>query len=201
MFIVRYTGSMSEAHPDIKLLAFVGLPGSGKSTAVEYVCAKGYPKIYFGGIMYDEMKKAGIEITPESQQQFREQWREREGKDVIVNKAIEQARHLIASGQHHIVLDGLYTWTEYKVLKHTFPGELTVVAVVAPKHLRHHRLSVRPERPFTVDEANKRDWTQIENLDVGGPIAIADYYVHNDRGLEIFHTELDAVLADTQFLV
>ena len=37
---------------DVKLIAFVGLAGAGKSSAVEYVAEKGYPKIYFGGIIY-----------------------------------------------------------------------------------------------------------------------------------------------------
>lgn len=190
---------MNEITHNIKILAIVGLPGSGKSTSVDYICGKGYPKIYFGGIMYDEMKKEGVEITPASQQEFREQWREREGKDVIVKKAIEQAHRLIDAGQHHIVLDGVYSWTEYKILKHEFPGELIVVAVVAPRHIRHHRLTVRPERPFTAEEADRRDWAEIENMEKGGPIAIADYYVHNTGSIDRLYEQIDTILMTIHF--
>jgi dephospho-CoA kinase len=191
---------MTEHHTEgVKILAFVGLPGSGKSTAVDYVCKKGYPKVYFGGIMYDEMKKEGIEITPESQQKFREEWREREGKDVIVRRAIEQVRGLIAAGQRHILLDGVYSWTEYKILKREFPGEMTVVAIVAPKHIRHHRLNIRPERPFTNEEANTRDWSQIENLEAGGPIAIADHFLHNEGDIEKLDVRIERLLSDLNF--
>lgn len=190
---------MSE-HKNVKILAFVGLTGSGKSEAVRYVCEKGVPKVYFGGIVYDEMKKEGIEITPASQQQFREAWREREGKDVVVRKVIEEMRRLIGAGQHRIVLDGLYTWTEYRHLKHAFPGEMTVIAVVAPKHLRYHRLANRAQRPFTFEEAEQRDWSEIENLEKGGPIAIADYFVDNAGTLEHLDAQIDMILKRTEFI-
>lgn len=186
-------------HENVKIVAFVGLPGSGKSVAVDYLTAKGYPKIYFGGILYQAMRDANIEITFDSQQEFREEIREKEGKDFVVKRAIKQARELIVAGQHRIIFDGVYTWTEYKILKHEFPGELTVVAVVAPKHLRHRRLAERPERPLTDVEANQRDWAEIENLEKGGPIAIADHYIINDGDLEKLHSQIDQELDHVSF--
>ena len=183
-----------------KIIAFVGLSGAGKSEATDYICEKGYPKIYFGGILYKAMEEAGIEITPESQQKFREEIREKEGKDFVVKRAIDQARKLIESGQNHIILDGLYTWTEYRILKREFPGEMIVIAVVAPKKLRHRRLAIRPERPFTQEEADKRDWAEIENLEKGGPIAIADHYVMNDSDLENLHKQIDVILEEIEFI-
>jgi dephospho-CoA kinase len=184
---------------DIKIVAFVGLTGSGKSAAADYIVEKGYPKVYFGGIIYAAMNEAGIEITPDSQQQFREEIRAREGKDFVVKRVIKQTNDLIAAGQHRIILDGLYSWTEYKILKHEFPGELSVIAIVAPKKLRHHRLSVRTERPFTNEEANTRDWTEIENLEKGGPIAIADHYIINDGDLDNLYKQIDDTLNDIGF--
>jgi len=186
-------------HENVKIIAFVGLSGSGKSSAVDYLTAKNFPKVYLGGIIYQAMNEAGIEITPESQQTFREEIRAKEGKDFVVKRAIQQAHDLIDAGQHRVVLDGLYTWTEYKILKHEFPGELHVVAIVAPKPLRHRRLSHRPERPFTEAEANQRDWSEIENLEKGGPIAIADHYIVNDSNLDTLHERIDAVVRDIEF--
>jgi dephospho-CoA kinase len=186
-------------HENVKIVAFVGLAGSGKSSAVDYLTGKNFPKIYLGGIIYQAMKEAEIEITPESQQTFREDIRIKEGKDFVVKRAIQQTHDLIHAGQHRIVLDGVYTWTEYKLLKREFPGELTVIAIVAPKHLRHHRLSHRPERPFTEAEANQRDWAEIENLEKGGPIAIADHYIINDDTPEHMYQQIDQELAHINF--
>jgi len=185
---------------NVKIIAFVGLAGAGKSVAVDYITEKGYPKVYFGGIIYAAMDEAGIKITPESQQKFREDIRAAEGKDFVVKRVIKQTNDLINAGQHHIVLDGLYSWTEYKILKHEYPGELSVVAIVAPKKLRHHRLANRPERPFTAEEANQRDWTEIEGLEKGGPIAIADHFVINNGNLEHLYAQLDGIIDDIKFL-
>lgn len=187
------------SNKNVKIVAFVGLAGSGKSSAVEYLTGKHIPKIYFGGIIYKAMSEAGIEITWESQQKFREEIREREGKDFVVKRAIKEARDLIAAGQHRIVLDGVYSWSEYKILKHEFPGEMSVIAIVTPKHERKKRMANRPERPMTAEEVDKRDWTEIENLEKGGPIAIADYFIHNDRDLDWLHEQMDAVLSQAGF--
>lgn len=186
-------------HSHTKIIAFVGLPGVGKSSAVDYLAQKGYPKVYFGGIVLDAMTKAGLDHTPENETPFRENLRKQEGKDFVVNRIVEQIRGLIGAGQHRIIADGLYTWTEYKILKREFPGELTTVAIVAPKHLRHHRLANRPIRPLTDREANERDWAEIENLEKGGPIAIADHYIINDSSIEKLHADIDAELEHISF--
>ena len=190
---------MTNPDSPVKIVAFVGLAGSGKSSAVDYLTEKGYPKIYFGGILYKAMEEAGVEITWESQQIFREEIREREGKDFIVKRAIKEARGLIDAGQKHIILDGLYTWSEYKILKHEFPGEITVIAIVTPKHLRKQRMANRPERPMTSEEVDQRDWAEIENIEKGGPIAIADHFIHNEGSLEKLHAEIDKVLDHIHF--
>ena len=184
---------------NVKIVAFVGLTGSGKSSAVEYLTAKGYPKVYFGGVVLDAMTDAGLEHTQENEKPFREELREREGKDFVVKRIIEQVHNLINAGQHRIVADGIYTWTEYKAMKRAFPGELTVVAVVAPKHMRHHRITSRPLRPLTVTEADERDWAEIENLEKGGPIAIADHYIMNNGDLDHFHQQIDDELDHINF--
>lgn len=186
-------------HENVKIVAFVGLTGSGKSSAVEYLTAKGYPKVYFGGVVLDAMEKAGLEHTEAKEQTFREELRAREGKDFVVNRIVTQIHDLINAGQHRIVADGIYTWTEYKIMKREFPGELTVVAVVTPKHLRHHRLTQRPIRPLTDAEANQRDWAEIENLEKGGPIAIADHYIMNNGDLDHFRQQIDDELDHIKF--
>ncbi len=186
-------------HENLKILAFVGLAGSGKSTAVEYFTEKGFPKVYFGGVIYKAMEQAGIERTADSEQKFREEIREKNGKDFVANKIVEQIENLANSGQHRIIADGLYTWTEYQVMKKAFPGELDVVAIVSPRQLRYRRLSERAERPYTATEAHERDITQIEHLEQGGPIAIADHYVINDGSMDELHEKLDALAADLEF--
>lgn len=182
-----------------KIIALVGLAGSGKSSAVEYLTKKGFPKIYFGGVIYKAMDEAGIEPTWDNQQKFREEIRRREGKDFVIKRVIKNIHDLINAGQNKIVLDGLYTWSEYKILKHEFPGQVVVIAIVTPKHLRYQRMIKRLERPMQPREVDQRDWSEIENLEKGGPIAIADYFIINDNDLTQLHQKIDAVTRDAHF--
>lgn len=184
---------------NVKILAFVGMPGAGVSSAVAHITANGHPRVYTGGVVYDEMRAQNIEITAESQRQFREEARQKHGDEYFMQKSVEQMENLIKAGQKYIVLDGLYSWSEYRYLKREFPGELTVVAIVAPRKLRHRRLAQRPERPFTEQEATSRDWAEIESLEKGGPIAIADHFIVNDGSPEELHAQLDELIDEVHF--
>lgn len=191
---------MNHLNTNTKIIAFVGLAGSGKSSAVEYLTKKGIPKIYFGGIIYKAMEEAGIEKTWDNQEKFREEIRAREGKDFVVKRAVIEIEKLINAGQHKIVLDGLYTWSEYKIIKHAFPGQVTVIAIVTPKHLRYQRMAKRPERPMQPHEVDQRDWAEIEKLEKGGPIAIADYFINNDNNLDDLYQKLDSILNNAKLI-
>lgn len=186
---------------DVKIVAIVGMSGSGKSIAVDYLTTLGYPKIYFGGMIYKEMEKRGIERTADgkSEKAFREMIRETEGKDWVARQAIAEAKDLIAAGQKHIVLDGIYSWTEYRTILHEFPGVLTLIAVVTPRKLRYERVAKRPDRSFDTNAIRERDYSEIENLEKGGPIAIADYYIMNNGTTEHLETQLKDILKQIDF--
>ena len=186
---------------NVKILAIVGMSGSGKSVAVDYLTSKGYPKVYFGGMIYKEMEKRGIERTEdgESEKNFREMIRETEGKDWVVRQVIAETKDLISAGQKRIVLDGVYSWTEYCTLKHEFPKALTFIAVVVDKHLRYERVAVRPGRAFDAAAIRERDRSEIENLEKGGPIVAADYYILNNGTIKESTDRLDEILKIIDF--
>ncbi|MBR3324135.1 AAA family ATPase [Candidatus Saccharibacteria bacterium] len=186
---------------NVKILAIVGMSGSGKSVIVDYLTSKGYPKVYFGGMIYKEMEKRGIERTPdgESEKKFREEIRETEGKDWVVRQVIAETRDLISAGQKRIVLDGVYSWTEYCTLKHEFPKALTFLAVVVDKKIRYERVAVRPGRAFDANAIRERDRSEIENLEKGGPIAAADYYVLNNGSVEELEEATAKILKEIEF--
>ena len=186
---------------NVKILAIVGMSGSGKSVAVDHLTAKGYPKVYFGGMIYKEMEKRGIERTEdgESEKKFREEIRQTEGADWVVRQVIEETKDLIAAGQKRIILDGVYSWTEYKTLRHEFPGCMTFIAIVVDKNLRYARVAERPERAFDENAIRERDRSEIENLEKGGPIVAANYYVLNNGTVEEMKERIDIILKEIEF--
>lgn len=170
---------MSNQKP-IHIIAFVGLAGSGKTTVIDHLTEKGYPKVYFGSIIMDALKAAGLEPTRENQLAMRAKLQNDLGEEAVTQRVIDQVRHLAEAGQHVIVLDGPGTWGAYRMVKHAFPGELTIVALLTSRHHRHHRLVIRTHDPLTEDESTERDLDEIEVLGKGNVIAMADYFVTND---------------------
>jgi len=186
-------------HENLKIIVIVGLTGSGKTVAVEYFTSKGIPKIYMGGFAYEIMAERGIEKGEENEKKFRVAIREEQGVDVYAKRANDQIHHLSGAGQHRVIVDGLYSWAEYKTMKHEFPGEITTIAVVAPKKMRYSWLAHRDDRPQPEEISRQRDNNEIEDIQKGGPIAAADYFVLNNGTVEDFHRQLDAIASEIQF--
>ena len=62
-----------------KLLAIVGMCGSGKSIASDYLEEKGWNKIYFGGVTMDKLKENNLEVNPQNEKMMREKLRQEYG--------------------------------------------------------------------------------------------------------------------------
>ena len=173
-----------------KIVAIVGMCGSGKSIASEYFENKGYKKIYLGGITMDKLKEENLEINPENEKTMREKLRKEYGMGAYALLSIPKIEQLIE--ENNVVLDGLYSWDELKILKEKYP-EIKIISIVVDKKIRYERLTTREIRPLTNEEAQKRDIAEIENLAKGGPIAFADYYILNNGNMEIYNNELEKI--------
>ena len=178
-----------------RLLALVGMPGSGKSMLACHLEEQGFPKFRFGGITITEINRRGWDITPQNERIVREEIRKNEGMDAYARRALPIIGEMLDT-HRGAILDGLYSFSEYKTLKAAFGAELVVVAVVCDRALRYMRLGQRAERPLTPQEAEWRDITEIETLEKGGPIAIADYTLLNNGKRATTIAALDHLLSD-----
>lgn len=173
-----------------KIVAIVGMCGSGKSIASEYYENRGYQKVYFGGVTMDKLKEENLEVNPENERMMRERLRKEYGMGAYAFLLLPKIEDLLTKG--NVVLDGLYSWDELKILKENF-SEMIVLAIIVNKPFRYERLGRRIIRPLTNEEANTRDITEIENLAKGGPIAFADYYILNNGSLEDCKKSLEEI--------
>lgn len=181
---------------DKKVLVFVGMAGAGKSVCVDYLKAKGLPSAYFGGITLDEIKARDMEVNAASEKFVREDIRAKEGKGAYAVRIIKQVEEEFEKGHKYVVVDGLYSWTEYKIFKDSFGDAAVIIAVVAPQKIRHQRLFGRTIRPLTEEEARYRDYAEIENLEKGGPIANADYYLANENNVQELESHVEKMLPE-----
>jgi dephospho-CoA kinase len=182
----------SKATPP-RALALVGMPGAGKSLCAHHLQAQGYFQYRFGSIVVDEVARRDQPLTPENERVVREELRANEGMDAIAKRALPILKAALER-QNSIVIDGLYSWSEYKTLRAELGGTMLVAAIVSERALRYARLAERPERPLTVEEAERRDYQEIEHLEKGGPIALADFTLLNNGSPADLLVALDAII-------
>lgn len=175
-----------------RIIAVIGMCGSGKSEAVKFFDAHGYKKVYFGGVVLDEMKRLGLEINEENERKTRENLRKQFGMGAMAIKSIDKIDEYYKMG--NVVIESLYSWEEFRIIKDKYGDTFKLLAVYTTKALRYERLAKRLFRPLTNEQAMSRDYAELEKLDKGAPIAFADYTVFNDGTLEDLNKELKKYL-------
>ncbi len=176
-------------------VVIVGMCGSGKSTLAEFLSARRWPIVRFGSVTMDELKRRGLPVQEATERAIREEMRKKHGMAafaVLSLPAIEEAldRH------RKVVIDGLYSWSEYKHLHDQLKARLLVIAVFTPRRDRYGRLSTRPVRPLTTEEAESRDVAEIERIEKGGPIALADFTLLNNGTVDELEESLLRILQE-----
>ncbi len=180
-------------------LALVGMPGAGKSSCAWLLQELGFASFRFGSIVIQEVEQRGLAVTPENERQIREDLRAREGMEVMAKRALPTIQQLIHE-RDCVVMDGLYSQSEYRFLKERFGDSLVTLAIVAPRQLRYQRLAAREERLLTAEEAERRDFQEVETLEKCGPIALADYTIVNDESEAKLRATLVAILKELSLI-
>ena len=171
-----------------KIIAIIGMCGSGKSEAVKFFVESGYKRVYFGEVVMNEMKRLGLEVNEANERATRENLRKEFGMGAMAVKSLPIIEEFMK--HNNVVIESLYSWKEFKILKDKFGEAFKLITIYTTKDLRYERLLKRPFRPLTNEESKSRDISEIEKLDKGGPIAYTDYLIMNDGSLDEMNVEL-----------
>lgn len=187
-----------------KVVCITGLCGAGKSVVSDYlVNDKEYLFLRFGQLTLDEIKKRALEVCEENEKSIREELRSKYGMAAYAILNLPKFDELVKKG--NVVGDGLYSFEEYKVMKDHFGDNLVVIAVYAPPKLRYKRISERVmevgdaamrNRPLSVESAQKRDLAELENLNKGATIAMADYVLVNTKDKNYLLDQLNEIISE-----
>jgi len=173
------------------LLCITGLPGSGKTEALEHFQAKGIPGFSFGDIVNKYIDSHKLEHTEEVHKKIRLDFRKKHGLASMAVISTDEIRHLLAESPV-VILGSVYTWEEYLYLKETFPDvDVVVLTIYADKALRYARQMKREYRKGLFGEA--RDINELTTINKGPLIAFADYLVKNNFSKQDFLDKLDEI--------
>jgi len=176
----------------MKVVSIVGMTGSGKSEVSSVFEQNGFIRVRFGDMTDEEIKKRGLELTEENERYIRELLRQEHGMAAYAKLNLPRINSALEHSD--VVIDGLYSWEEYTFLKTCYGEDFWVVAVWSSPRTRYQRLTTRPERPLTLEEAASRDRVEIENINKGGPIAMADFTLINEASLEDLRREAERII-------
>jgi len=177
----------------MRVVSIVGMAGSGKSEVARVFETNGFSRIRFGDITDDEVKKRGLPLNEQNERIIRELMREEYGMAAYARLNLDRID--LALRYSDVVVDGLYSWEEYTLLKDYYGGTLSLVAVWASPKTRYSRLCVRRERPLTMAESASRDRAEIEKVNKGGPIAMADFTLINESSLDELKKEAERIVS------
>jgi len=175
-----------------KAVAVVGMCGSGKSVLCDLFCERGWQKVYFGGVTMQQLKLRNMPVSEQNERMMRDELRKIYGKGAFALLLKEEILQKLQISD--VVLDGLYSWSEYLILKELLGKRLVLLAVVTDCDIRKQRLARRVVRPLTAEEVDARDKAEIENSEKGGPIAKADHFVINNGTEEELKTQFEEFL-------
>jgi dephospho-CoA kinase len=177
----------------MKVVSVVGMAGSGKSEVAKLFSGKGFTTVRFGDITDEAVKKLGLPLTEENERPVRESIRKEHGMAAYAKLSVPRIDAALKTS--NVVVDGLYSWEEYTCLKEYYGDKFIVVAVWSPPQARYARLGSRKIRPLTPPEAASRDRAEIENLNKGGPICMADFTILNEASIGDLKKQVERIVA------
>ena len=151
------------------------MPGSGKSTIVSALKAKGIEALNLGDGVRAEAKRRNLEPTGDNLGKLMLELRKKNGAGAIAELLTESIKN---SQSKVIIVDGVRSITEVEVLRNV--GSVKLLSIEATADTRYKFLSSRgrSDDPITREKFEERDNREL-GIGIGESIAIADETIVN----------------------
>ncbi|RLI71215.1 hypothetical protein DRO97_10075, partial [Archaeoglobales archaeon] len=178
----------------MKIIAFIGFPLSGKSTATKVAKELEIPVIVMGDVVRDEVKKRGLGLSDEILGKIASELRQKEGMDTIAKRCIPLIKQA-AREKGIVVVDGIRGIAEVEKFKKEFGDDFILIYIDAPLEIRHKRALERGRSDDikTIEELKARDEREL-SWGMGEAIKIANFTIENTDDLKSFKEKIRDLL-------
>jgi len=177
----------------MKILAFTGMPFSGKSIAVGLAKDHGIPVIRMGDMIWEETKSQGLELNDENAGMIANQMRKEHGMDIWARRTLEKMESM--DKEEIVVIDGVRNNEEIEAFKQELDGDFVVVAIKASTETRHQRGMNRGRQDDSKDEQQIKERDQREiGWGLNKVIDAADITIENEGSVDKFKEEINKLL-------
>ncbi len=175
----------------MKVVAFTGMPGAGKTEAVNVAKEMGIKVISMGDEVREEVKRRGLKLNDENLGRIADEMRKKYGKDIWAKKCLEK----IKGDEDVIVIDGIRNIEEVEAFREKLQNFILVAIHASPK-TRYERLKRRQREDDSINEEDLRKRERRElSWGLGDVIAMADIVVINEGDIEEFKKKVREILS------
>jgi dephospho-CoA kinase len=177
----------------MKVIAFTGMPASGKSEAVQLAKDKGIPVVRMGDLVWEETKQQGKPLDDKHVGAVANDMRKGHGMDIWARRTVEKIQSLKKSSM--VVIDGVRNMEEIDYFKQNLGPDFLVVAIDAPDEVRRKRAISRGRID---DSKNLKDLEERDKREIRWGlqkvIADADIVIPNNGALDAFRKRVATVM-------
>lgn len=172
----------------MRIIAFVGMPASGKSEASVIAQDRNIPVVNMGNVVREEAAKNGLPPTDENIGGTGTKLRNEEGMDIIARRCVPKIRKL---DSNLIVIDGIRNIDEINHFKEQFGNNFMLVAIHTPLEVRLDRVKNRgrSDDMTNISELEQRDERE-KSWGLDKAIGMADITIDNTSTLPEFRSEI-----------
>jgi len=177
------------------ILGIVGLIGSGKDTAADYISKKyGYEKVSFRDIVHEVVAEKRLEPTRENMQKVARECRDKYGEDFFSKKVLEKGKALIKKGKN-VLFKEMRTAGDVQLLRDEFGKKMKVIVIEAGERTRFDRMKKRGRTgdPKTFEDFSRQQKKE-EELRFTDSLKFADIGVDNNGTKKELCLEIDGMM-------
>ncbi len=163
----------------MKVLAICGLPGSGKTTAIEAIDDLGII-VTMGDVVRDEVKKRNLEPSGNNIGKIAKELRERNGPSIIAEKCVELIKKM---NEQIIFVDGVRSLSEISIFRKYWKFPIIAIIVEEEKRFKHLFERNRSDDPKSLEDLKERDKREIA-FGLDKVLEIADYKIYNNSSID-----------------
>jgi len=179
----------------MKIIAFTGMPFSGKSEAVKIAKEQNIPVIRMGDMIWEETKRQGLELNDENVGRIANNMRKKYSMDIWAKRTFEKIQEM--NDVDVLVIDGVRNGEEIDFFKEKLGKDFVVVAVEVPDETRHKRAMNRDREDDSADinKIKERDQREI-NWGLDKVIKSADIKISNEGTVDDFYKKIKEIFSN-----
>ena len=177
----------------MKIIAFAGMPFSGKSEAVAIAKELDIPVIRMGDMVWEETRKQGYEINDANVGMVANNMRNIYGMEIWASRTINKIKEM--ENRECLIIDGIRNIEEIEFFQKKLGADFTVVGIEVSDETRHKRALSRGRADDSGDLEKIKERDKRELLwGLAKVIETADINISNEGTVEELRNKIKEVL-------